>query len=189
MAPASKAARGKKAVKKTSGVKVKRQAKTNVVKAAPVKPLPKDWPVASRPPTLTSENSALRPGSLLQDVCSGQDIHINKQALQAPNVEKGKGRYMLIFPGEFSFRNFKNGDSKEPSNKSSEEDISEKNSQDDNEDDEEDEDDNDVVVGDGGKTAAKPVAPQMGKVEGLTTDHPKFRISFPGSDKSLVFPG
>ena len=74
-------------------------------------PLPDDWPVASIPPQFSAEQSALTPGSLLQELCSGQDIHINKQALVAPSISKEKGRYLLILPGVFSFKPIKQANS------------------------------------------------------------------------------
>ena len=201
MAPTNKASTKKKAAvaaKKSQEVKV-RLNKSIPLPAA--KPLADDWPVTSRPPTLKPTDSALRPGSLLQEICNGQDIHLNKQALQAPIISKEKGRYLLILPGNMSFRGLKSTaqpveeetmEGKSSTQESLEEgaveegeDIVKKKSVEEGEDDEEGEEG--AVKASG--TSSKANVPQLGKVEGLSTANPKLRIVFPGSTKSLVFPG
>jgi hypothetical protein len=203
----------KKPASAKNTVKVQRQAKTTI-KIKPAKALPKDWPVTSKPPTLSATDSALRPGSLLQEKCNGQDIHLNRQALMAPSIAKEKGRYLLILPGTFSFKSLKEVKSSSSSATNKEDadeddsgkvasssiaDSKKNNSQEDDEDDDDDDDEEeeDEDVGQGASTSAKtttgattkPTLPQFGNVEGLSTPTPKLRISFPNSDKSLVFPG
>lgn len=72
-----------------------------------VEALPKDWPVQSKPPLLTPTSSALRPGSLLQEVCNGKDIRLpGKQTLAEPSIAKEKGKYIFTFSGRFSLKDF-----------------------------------------------------------------------------------
>lgn len=202
MAPTSKSTSAKKAKKaaptkkshSSSPLKVERPT---IVKRA--KPLPSDWPVASRPPTLAASDSALRPGSLLQQVCNGQDIHLNKQALVPPSLAKEKGRYLLILPGTLNLKSIQqqvSGDlatndnlSEPPSQDDNDEDVDNNNNYNDDQEDEEDEE----KVSSSQPTAntVKPttILPQLGKVVGLSTATPKLRIAFPDCGKSLVFPG
>ena len=204
MAPTSKASSTKKKVavvakKKSQEVKVRLNKS---IPLPPAKPLAEDWPVTSRPPTLKSTDSALRPGSLLQEICNGQDIHLNKQALQAPSISKEKGRYLLILPGNMSFRGLKNStqsmeeevvgvksftqQSVEEEAVEQGEELATQKSVEEGEDEEQ---------GDQGAAAKasgisnKINVPQLGKIEGLSTANPTFRIAFPDSNKSLVFPG
>jgi hypothetical protein len=68
--------------------------------------IPSDYPVSScypakeYPPTA----SALRVGSLLLNNCNGQDVHIAKNATIVPSIDKERGKFLLIFPGTFSFQ-------------------------------------------------------------------------------------
>ena len=205
MAPPSKTT--KKTIPVSSKVKVHRQSHPRPCST----PLPSDWPVASQPPQFSSEQSALTPGSLLQELCSGQDIHINKQALLPPSIPKEKGRYLLILPGQFSFKPLKpnaptstttSGDStvdaKEEAlpvltqTQESEDPIKPPSPNEGNTNQEESDEDNEAPVGQESTaptTQNKPTVPQFGTLEGLTTPHPKLRISFPTLQKSLVFPG
>lgn len=185
------AATGKSAAAKKKAATAKKKPKNVKVKVhkdkgpkAAAKPLPKDWPVTSRPPSFQSTDSALRPGSLLQEVCNGQDIHLNKQAVQAPSLAKEKGRFLIILPGNVCLKSLKNSST---------------NSSQDNESS----GDNDIlatqtsndVEEEGGDGAAaktsKEALPQLGKIQGLGTNNPKLVVSFPGKSeqKSLVFPG
>jgi hypothetical protein len=169
--------------KKSQEIKV-RLNKSAPPPAAKVIPLPNDWPAASRPPALKSTDSALRPGSLLQEVCNGQDIHLNKQSLQAPSISKEKGRYLFILPGNMSFRGLKRttksmGD--EVVEKS--EDLVEKKSMEDGDDEE-----GEGTAKDDG-VSSKIAVQSLGKIEGLSTLNPKLRVAFPDSNKALVFPG
>lgn len=208
----------KKIVEKSQSLQVKVQ-RPNAPKIR-AKPLPNNWPVASRPPKLSSDQSALRPGSLLQEVCSGQDIHINKQALLAPSIAREKGRYLLILPGVLSFKRLKaigettstelseqqKSSPQQPPEESNDEETEPPSNETPTEtkssqmvavDEEEDADEEEEEIDHGqqgegigsGKPSAKPTLPHFGTVEGLSTATPKLRISFPNSNKSLVFPG
>lgn len=200
----------------TTSSKVKVHRSTNQPRPRAT-PLPDDWPVASVPPQFSAEQSALTPGSLLQELCSGQDIHINKQALVAPSISKEKGRYLLILPGVFSFKPIKqasstsvattttatNSASAEPTQEEplpaltqtqDSEDVLGNTNQDESDDDDDDNDEpgkesTATTTTTNNNNKPKSSIPQLGNLEGLATPHPKLRISFPALQKSLVFPG
>ncbi|KAL3942515.1 MAG: hypothetical protein SGARI_000245, partial [Bacillariaceae sp.] len=98
MKGASKKAGGtKKAVVRSS----RKKSVADVPKVVPK--LPPDWPVTSCPPSYPADASALRPGVLLQEKCSGQDIHLARSAAASVSIDKEKGKLLLIFPGQMSF--------------------------------------------------------------------------------------
>eukprot|EP00978_Attheya_sp_CCMP212_P001682 scaffold3453_cov54-Attheya_sp.AAC.7 len=90
-----------------------------------VEPVPDGWPVASIRPqkeySLAMELSkndkekdddddeeeeskqfaGLRPGKALQS-CSGTDVQLSRGASARPNLSKGKGRFLIILPGNMS---------------------------------------------------------------------------------------
>jgi hypothetical protein len=87
---------------------------TTTTKRLVIPTLPLSWPVSSRPSTLPSTTttnttqypvSALAPGSLLRQKCNGQDIHLAKTAMvmASTTTSKEKGKFLLLFPGNFSF--------------------------------------------------------------------------------------
>ncbi|VEU34246.1 unnamed protein product [Pseudo-nitzschia multistriata] len=156
-----------------------------------------NWPVTSQAPRFPAEASALRPGSLLRNNCSGSDIQLARSACAPVNFEKGKGKFLLVFPGNFSFGGSKpndeaNRDNPQPSGALVATALGE------------DDSDKSCHAGDQGhptpaKTTAKKAGlpsngtvtatPTMGRIEGLRTSTPSFRIPFPHLKKSLVFPG
>lgn len=160
--------------------------------------LPSDWPVASQPPRFPPDASALRPGSLLQQVCSGQDIQLARAACVAPNFEKEKGKFLLVFPGNFSF-----GNGADASGKCQRPQLGKAAAerQTDGDEDrkpsapkEQDQGTAKSVVTATTKTttstcSSPSAATTMGRIEGLRTNTPAFRIPFPHLQKSLVFPG
>lgn len=177
----SAATKRKVATKKKTSVKPKAAGKGTLVvsrkrkkpakkEAAPVPVLPSDWPVATQPPTFPPEASALRPGSLLQQTCSGNDIQLARAACVVPNFDKQKGKFLLVFPGNFSFGSIpetttSNAESKETTEVKQEETTATK------------------------KSLAEASAATMGRIEGLKTGTPTFRVPFPHLQKSLVFAG
>ena len=174
-----------KATKTTALVVSRKRKKPAAKEVTPIPVLPSDWPVASQPPTFPPEASALRPGSLLQQSCSGNDIQLVRSACAVPNFEKQKGKFLLIFPGNFSFGKLAENASSEP--KSGNADSDEKPA---------------LVKQEDGTTAtaaaevtsknpnaAAAATTTMGRIEGLKTNNPTFRIPFPHLQKSLVFPG
>ena len=201
--------------KSSAPLKVQRQPATNktvISSTKKAKPLPQDWPVTSKPPSISSEHSALRPGSLLQEKCSGLDIHLNRQTLIAPSIAKEKGRYLLILPGTFSFKTINAGDTSSSTGKEDavaastihdgDDDAAHNDDDDDNnEEEEEDEGDDPKSVSAFNKsvlpihkpTTTAVAVPQFGNIQGLSTPNPKLRIAFPrgesGHGRSLVFPG
>jgi hypothetical protein len=88
-----------------------------------VEPVPDGWPIASIRPqkeyNLAMELSkndnekeeddeeeskqfaGLRPGKALQS-CSGTDVQLSRGASARPNLSKGKGRFLIILPGNMS---------------------------------------------------------------------------------------
>mmetsp|Transcript_10752 Transcript_10752/g.27174 ORF Transcript_10752/g.27174 Transcript_10752/m.27174 type:complete len:444 (+) Transcript_10752:72-1403(+) len=145
------------AKRKTTKAQAKKKASSLSNRKKPPKPiakLPSDWPVASHPPAFPPEASALRPGSLLRQTCSGNDIQMARSACVVPNFEKQKGKFLLIFPGNFSF----GAEHKKTETEDTTKPIS--------------------------KTPAT-----MGRIEGLRTNTPSFKVPFPHLEKSLVFPG
>uniref|UniRef100_A0A7S4ACV9 Uncharacterized protein n=1 Tax=Pseudo-nitzschia australis TaxID=44445 RepID=A0A7S4ACV9_9STRA len=183
--------------------------------------LPPDWPVTSQALEFPAEASALRPGSLLRNSCSGSDIQLARSACAPVNFDKGKGKFLLVFPGKFSFGGSDNSNSNNSDNRNQED------SQQDNDSDdvgdlkpkatsaEEKSGDTETLcpVHDGNidnttttTTNAEKTGSSssnintninssnnrkttMGRIEGLRTDSPSFRIPFPQLNKSLVFPG
>jgi hypothetical protein len=121
--------------------------------------LPADWPVSSYPVTYPNDASALRPGSLLQHKCSGRDIHLPRSAVTAPNIDKEKGKFLLILPGVMSFHKkppsaTRNGTTNSTANvpkdddnkKDKEEEGKDNDTDDDDDDNDDDNDDNDDVI-------------------------------------------
>jgi hypothetical protein len=234
--------------KKIIKVKVQRKPKTTTTTnnkkkppsksktAANINPsiiLSKNLPVTSKPPILPTNASALRPGSLLQQICNGQDIQLSRSAVVTPNIEKEKGKYLLIFPGMFSFNKLTSttttttkkaaateeeaeveveaddgdGDLKPKSVNTAT--TKQKNDNDDDDDDADDDDDDDDDDGDEDSplkdttttttTTKKKVSAtiattptqihSLGRVEGLRSDIPTFKIPFADIQKDLIFPG
>lgn len=162
-----KVATKKKVKPKTAGGKAtllvsRKRKKPAAAAAIPVPILPSDWPVASQPPVFPPEASALRPGSLLQQTCSGNDIQLARAACVVPNFDKQKGKFLLIFPGNFSFGNSSNETDKATDVKQEETTK---------------------------PPASNAVAATMGRIEGLQTNTPTFKVPFPHLQKSLVFSG
>jgi hypothetical protein len=177
--------------------------------------LSKNLPVTSKPPILPTAASALRPGSLLQQICNGRDIQLSRSAVVTPNIEKEKGKYLLIFPGMFSFNNNTTTTKKAATTEEEEEkevesddgDLKPKsvnnndndNDGNDNDDDDEDGDEDDSPLKDTTTTTIKKkkisanIATtqihSLGRIEGLRTDIPIFKIPFPNIQKDLIFPG
>ena len=167
--------------------------------------LPDDWPVHSRPVGVPPEASALRPGSLLE-ACSGQDIHLARTAVVAPNISKEKGRYLLLLPGILNIKTQQR--QQQQAEEEQEQEQEAKNSNDDNNNNnKEDTKTMDKVVSMGGSssngaaedatsTAAtstldstlKKAPTSLGRVEGLATDSPVLKVPFPNG-KTLIFPG
>eukprot|EP00934_Nitzschia_sp_Nitz4_P002187 Nitzschia sp. Nitz4//scaffold174_size87051//23336//25431//NITZ4_005103-RA/size87051-augustus-gene-0.67-mRNA-1//-1//CDS//3329538854//2187//frame0 len=185
--------------KKTGGpVKVKSNIKK---KQAPVPKLPEDWPVQSHPPTIPANASALAPGTLLREVCHGTDIQLNKQALAEPSIIKEKGKYLLSFPGSFSFRNLiaSNEKSSQESEPLATQDMDEDADEEAMDETAKNDDPSIQTSKSGGnnntastntsqpRPTVTPLA--LGKVVGLATSHPQFRIPFPDRQQVLVFPG
>jgi hypothetical protein len=194
MAPSSSVKSGptkKKLAVRGGGAKTKKPD-------APTKPAPKlppDWPVSSAPPTTyPATASALMPGSLLQEKCSGHDIQLAKSAVSSASVEKEKGKFLLLFPGQFSFHKMLSQqlqqDAKTPSKAGAKE-------TEETQKEEENSDFEDLTLEDDEPKDAKPTPskkpaadlPSLGQLEGLRTDHPTFTIPFVGQSKRLVFPG
>jgi hypothetical protein len=67
---------------------------------------PKDWPVRTSPPNTNNavNASAIAPGSLLLQQCTGTDIQLARASQDEPNLAKEKGRYLIILPGILSFK-------------------------------------------------------------------------------------
>ena len=204
--------------RKKTATKTKTTKSEKTKKAAA---LPPDWPVTSQAPQFPAEASALRPGSLLRNSCSGSDIQLARSACAPVNFHKGKGKFLLVFPGKFSF-----GGSDSDSNSNSNNRHQKKSQQDNASDDggdlkpkatsakeksgdtetpspvRDDTIDNTTTT----TTNAEKIGSSssniytnvnssnnsnttMGRIEGLRTDSPSFRIPFPHLNKSLVFPG
>lgn len=177
---ASAATKRKVATKKKTSVKpkaagkgtlvVSRKRKNPAKEVAPIPILPSDWPVATQPPAFPPKASALRPGSLLQQTCSGNDIQLARAACVVPNFDKQKGKFLLVFPGNFSFGNIpetttSNAESDKTTEVKQEETTATK------------------------KSPAEASVATMGRIEGLKTSTPTFRVPFPHLQKSLVFAG
>jgi hypothetical protein len=217
MAITKKASAKKSTTTKSKAVKVVRKSKHAVPKKKKEPPptLPEDWPVTSRPPIYPPTASALAPGSLLQNTCNGNDIHLARNAVTRPNLAKEKGKYLLILPGNLSLKKLANNDNKRsvaessiglsqasgdigPSEVSSDIGLSQT---------------TDIGLSQTTNTglsqssvdatkkvpqtclsqssvdATKKVPPPtLGTVQDLSTDHPKFVIPFPDG-RTLVFPG
>ena len=178
--------------------------------------LSKNLPVTSKPPILPTNASALRPGSLLQQICNGRDIQLSRSAVVTPNIEKEKGKYLLIFPGMFSFNNSNNTtttttkkaaaatkeEEEEREVESDDGDLKSKsvnNDDDDNDEDDDDDDDDDESPLKETTTKNRKISAtiatnptqihSLGRIEGLRTDIPTFKIPFPNIQKDLIFPG
>jgi hypothetical protein len=184
MVPTKKASAKKSTTTKSKAVKVARKSKHAVPnkKKAPPPTLPKDWPVTSRPPIYPPTASALAPGSLLQHTCSGNDIHLARNAVARPNLAKERGKYLLILPGNLSLKKLANNDNKRSLSQSSiglaEASSNIGISQTTN-----------TGLSQSSVDATKKVPPPiLGTIQDLNTDHPKFVIPFP-EGKTLVFPG
>ena len=196
--------------KKKQPPKSKSKTKSNI---NPAIILSKNLPVTSKPPILPTNASALRPGSLLQQICNGRDIQLSRSAVVTPNIEKEKGKYLLIFPGMFSFNNNNNTtttttkkaaaatkEEEEKEVESDDGDLKSKsvNNDNDDDDDDEDEDDDDSPLKETTTKNRKISATiattptqihSLGRIEGLRTDIPTFKIPFPNIQKDLIFPG
>ena len=195
--------------KKKQPPKSKTKTKSNI---NPAIILSKNLPVTSKPPILPTNASALRPGSLLQQICNGRDIQLSRSAVVTPNIEKEKGKYLLIFPGMFSFNNNNNTtttttkkaaaatkEEEEREVESDDGDLKSKsvnNDNDDDDDDDEDEDDSplkETTTKNRKISATIATTPtqihSLGRIEGLRTDIPTFKIPFPNIQKDLIFPG
>jgi hypothetical protein len=141
-----------------------------------------------------------------------------RSACAVPNFAKEKGKFLLIFPGNFSFRTAtttQSGD--DPSGKTIETEIAtvpgaaavtQSDGDEDGkpspvvkEENNEDQSSTHPVAAMSLKKTATPVssatpplsssaaATTMGRIEGLRTNNPSFRIPFPHLQKSLVFKG
>ena len=199
--------------KKKQPPKSKSKTKSNI---NPAIILSKNLPVTSKPPILPTNASALRPGSLLQQICNGRDIQLSRSAVVTPNIEKEKGKYLLIFPGMFSFNNNNNTtttttkkaaaatkeEEEEREVESDDGDLKSKsvNNDDDNDEDEDEDDDDDddsppkeTTTKNRKMSATIATTPtqihSLGRIEGLRTDIPTFKIPFPNIQKDLIFPG
>lgn len=160
---------------KRTKVAVKRKKDNSDKARPPPVVLPTDWPVSSHPPRFSQTDSALRPGSLLRTTCSGSDITLTRSASAVPVIDTRKGKFLVVFPGNFSFGKLAATDMSPPSEP--EEDSAP-----------EDEDNNDDETKP--TTAAKkPAVATLGRIEGLRTNTPTFRIPFPHLQKSLLFDG
>ena len=173
-----KATTSAKAKKNSTLPLVSRKRKKPPVEV-PVPVLPSDWPVSSHPPSFPPDASALRPGSLLQQTCSGNDIQLARSAVVVPNFEKQKGKFLLIFPGNFSFggatdegvaetQSNAETDGKPLAKEVKQEDV--------------------MAAATANKKPASAFT-TMGRIEGLRTNTPSFRVQFPHLKKSLVFQG
>ena len=215
----SKVVKGRRTVAKVSMNKKTKDASA-AVKITKIPTLPSDWPVSSQQPTYNpADASALCPGSLLQHKCSGRDIHLPRSAVTAPNIDKEKGKFLLILPGMMSFHKKKpppstttssaagstKGDDVEDDNDNDKNDDSDVILLDDDNDD--DEDDGEEGGGGGGTKSQKnpsskkqqaststtttttTLPSSLGKLDGLRTDHPTLSIPFPQLRKKLIFPG
>ncbi|KAG7343990.1 hypothetical protein IV203_021998 [Nitzschia inconspicua] len=165
----------------------------------PIPTLPPSWHVATCPPIIPPDASALPPGSLLQDKCSGQDVHLAKSAVATPSIVKERGKFLLLFPGSFSFHKPLVKVAKPMVDKETDDNKA------DIDDDDNDDNHNNDYGGDGDRnnqdgnvdngdskpaavaTSKKAPPMSLGKLEGLATDTPSFRIPF--ANKQLVFPG
>ena len=200
--------------KKKQPPKSKSKTKSNI---NPAIILSKNLPVTSKPPILPTNASALRPGSLLQQICNGRDIQLSRSAVVTPNIEKEKGKYLLIFPGMFSFNNSNNTtttttttkkaaaatkeEEEEREVESDDGDLKSKSVNNDNDDDDDCDEDEDVDDSPLKETTTKnrkisatiATTPtqihSLGRIEGLRTDIPTFKIPFPNIQKDLIFPG
>ena len=199
--------------KKKQPPKSKSKTKSNI---NPAIILSKNLPVTSKPPILPTNASALRPGSLLQQICNGRDIQLSRSAVVTPNIEKEKGKYLLIFPGMFSFNNNNTTttttttkkaaaatkEEEEREVESDDGDLKSKsvnNDDDDNDEDEDDDDDDDESPLKETTTKNRKISAtiattptqihSLGRIEGLRTDIPTFKIPFPNIQKDLIFPG
>ena len=194
--------------KKKQPPKSKSKTKSNI---NPAIILSKNLPVTSKPPILPTNASALRPGSLLQQICNGRDIQLSRSAVVTPNIEKEKGKYLLIFPGMFSFNNNNNTTTtttKKAAAATKEEEEEREVESDDgdlksksvnNDDDEDDDDDDDDSPSKETTTKNRKISAtiatnptqihSLGRIEGLRTDIPTFKIPFPNIQKDLIFPG
>lgn len=176
MAPTKKAAAKKSTTTKAKAVKIVRKPKhepPSKKKKAPPPTLPKDWPVTSRPPIFPPTASALAPGNLLQHTCSGNDIHLARNAVARPSLAKEKGKYLLILPGNLSLKKLASDKKKGSLSQASNNGLSQ----------------NTVGLSQSSGDATKKAAvPTLGTVQDLNTDYPKFVIPFPDG-RTLVFPG
>ncbi|KAG7371149.1 hypothetical protein IV203_019719 [Nitzschia inconspicua] len=143
------------------------------------------------PTDYSPDASALPPGSLLQDKCNGQDVHLAKSAVTTPSIVKERGKFLLLFPGSFSFHKpLVKVAAKPDDNKA---DIDDNDNNNDNNDGDGDRNNQDGNVDNGDSkpaavaTSKKAPPMSLGKLEGLATDTPSFRIPF--ANRQLVFPG
>ena len=186
---------------------VKKGSEKTKLKPPPPKVIPKlpdDWPVSSHPPTIPKEASALRPGSVVQEKCNGEDIHLNRAAVVQPSITKEKGKYLIILPGMLSLkpshmRNKYNASLSSSSSTAAGETLSQPSSsqKDDDENDNDVEMTQDSTTNDeattkkrsaaGGGTAAAG-SQSLGKLEGLAKGKPELKVPFPNG-RMLVFPG
>ena len=190
-----------KSGKKTGKLVVRGGSKQKKAPTKPVPKLPFDWSVSSAPPTYAPQNSALEPSALLQEKCSGHDIQLARNAAAPAIAEKEKGKFLLIFPGQFSFhKKPQASELKTPPKKTAENAEKVPNSKEDGNDDSSIgvltiEDDSDDASAKNGKDAKEPRSklstnlPTVGSLEGVRTEAPTFKIPFHDQNKLLVFPG
>jgi hypothetical protein len=126
----------------------------------------------------------------LQQTCSGQDIQLVRSASAVPSFEKEKGKFLLVFPGNFSFGSFgRTTPDGRPDAAALPGQAEATPSEDGKPSPEKNHNDGSTTnPGEASKTTATP-STTMGRIEGLRTNTPSFRIPFPHLQKSLVFPG
>jgi hypothetical protein len=130
----------------------------------------------------------LPPGPRLH-ACSGRDIQVSRGAMTRPNIDKGKGRFLIVLPGLLSLRSGVNdSNSGRPSLSS----VSDKNNNNINTNDSmEAEHDAFALQTDCATAVVNPTPPSpttIGRIDQLASDAPILKIPWQGS-RTLCFPG
>ena len=175
---------------------------TKKKKTIVVPELPNDWPVSSRRQVFPMNASALAPGTLLQNHCNGQDIHLARNAVGRPNLTKEKGKYLIILPGNLSLKSaatatttatknnvIKNNNTN--SNDNENDDDEEENNNNNNNKQQQDLSQSSNKSNSNTTTTTTTTTTSFGKINDLDTDNPKLVVPFSSSstNKLLIFPG